>query len=147
MIKLLIISTLALAGFASAETGPTKAAPEDAPAKKGYEKAENNVFPKTDSYDGKWTVKGFSIVDAQGKVAFTWKDNHAVWRKYMTVSWAPDSQRVILLDQFGRAQIFYAAELLKGAWREVADKVDLNTVERRFYIAPKISVVNHVDLG
>jgi hypothetical protein len=95
MTKLLIISTLVLTGFAYAET---KSAPDEAPAKTGYEKADNDLFPKTQSYDGKWTVKGFSIVDAQGKVAFKWEDKiRAVQREYMTVSWSPDSQRVILL--------------------------------------------------
>lgn len=47
-------------------------------------------------------MNGLSILDAQGKVAFTWKGIGAVWRLYMTVSWSPDSQRVMLLDQFGR---------------------------------------------
>ena len=85
MIKTLLLLTL-FAGFACAETTPewkaqlrsqtepTQLAPEDAPAKVGYEKAENNVFPKTASYDGKWTVNGLSILDAEGKVALTWKD-------------------------------------------------------------------------
>jgi hypothetical protein len=108
MIKLLIIGALMLAGFAwAAETTPTpddntrwketKPAPEDAPAKTGYEKTENGLFPKTASYDGKWTVKGFSIVDAQGKVAFTWENKvRALARKYIMVSWSQDSQRVIM---------------------------------------------------
>jgi hypothetical protein len=60
MIKTLLLLTL-FAGFAWAETTPeeqaqlepqtepTKPAPEDAPVKVGYEKAENSVFPKTQS--------------------------------------------------------------------------------------------------
>jgi hypothetical protein len=95
MNKLLLISTLALvAGFAYAQTKP---APDDAPAKTGYEKAENDLFPKAASYDGKWTVKGFSIVNAQGETVFTWKDFGATQRIDMIVSWSPDSQRVVLL--------------------------------------------------
>jgi hypothetical protein len=155
MFKLLLISSLSLAGFAWAQTKPdstpwavTKPAPAEAPATTGYQKAENGFFPKTASYNGKWTVNGFSIVDSQGNLAFTWKDTiHAIKRKYMSVSWAPDSQRVVLLDQFGRAQVFYAAELLGGIWREVPDKVNLNPVERRFYSEPKVSLVDHVNLG
>ena len=61
----------------------TKPAAEESPAVTGYEKTKNGLFPKTASYDGKWTVKGFSIVDAQGKVAFAWDDKiHAITRKY-----------------------------------------------------------------
>jgi hypothetical protein len=112
MIKTLLLLTL-FAGFARAgatpkeqeqlkpQTETTQPAPEDAPAKVGYEKVENNVFPKTASYDGKWTVNGLSILDAQGKVALSWNGIGAVWRMYMTVSWSPDCQRVVMLDQFG----------------------------------------------
>jgi hypothetical protein len=158
MIKILLLLTL-FAGFAWAEATPewqaqrdpqvepTKPAPENVPAKVGYEKVENNVFPKTQSYDGKWTVNGLSILDAQGKVALTWKGIGAVWRMYMTVSWSPDSQRVVLLDQFGRAQVFYAAELLSGVWIHVKNAVNLNPVEARFIPPSKESRVDHVDLG
>jgi hypothetical protein len=171
MIKTLLLLTL-FAGFAGAETTPEEQAqlepqtepnqpvPEDAPAKVGYEKAENNVFPKTASYDGKWTVNGLSILDAQGKVAFKWKDMGAIWRLYMTVSWSLDSwqlymtvswsldsQRVILLDQFGRGAKFYAVELLNGVWVDVKNAVNLNPVEARFVPPSKGSLVDHVDLG
>jgi hypothetical protein len=134
---------LALAGFVYAETKP---APDDAPAKTGYEKAENDLFPKTVSYDGKWTVKGFSIVDTQGHTAFTWQDNGAIQRYYMIVSWSPDSQRVVLLDQFGRGEILYAAQLLNGVWRNVRVELKLSALEHRYYTAPKISPKNRVSI-
>jgi hypothetical protein len=158
MIKMLLMVTL-FAGVAWAETTPewkaqqdpqvepTKPAPEDAPAKVGYEKAESNVFPKTASYDGKWTVEGFSIVNAQGETAFAWKDFGATQRIDMIVSWSPDSQRVVLLDQFNRGAALYAAELLNGVWRNVHNRVNLNPLEITFIPPLKESRVNRVNLG
>src|SRR5580700_6268321 len=102
MTKAIIIAgsvSLALATIAFAdektEWKETKAAPDDRAASKGVEKTEQGLFPKTESYDGKWTVKGFTIVDnASGKVAFEWSDKiGAVARDYIHVSWSPDSNR------------------------------------------------------
>ena len=60
----------------------TKHVPEEVKAETGYEKAENDLFPKTASYDGKWTVDGFSIFDAQctprmGESA--WRSKERAW--------------------------------------------------------------------
>jgi hypothetical protein len=142
MIRLLII-TLALSSFATAQT---KHLPPEAKAKFGYEKAENDLYPKTESYDHKWIVEGFTIHDAQGKKVFSWQDNGGVVRKYMVVSWSPDSQRVILLDHFPRGAMLFAAQLVNGVWQSVPTDMNLNALELRYYAYPKTSLINRISI-
>jgi hypothetical protein len=92
-------------------------------------------------------VDGFSILDAKGKVAFEWENViGAISRIDMIVSWAPDSQRVVLLDQFNRGSMLYAAVLMNGVWKSVPTDLNLNPLEARFYTYPKKSFINRVSL-
>ena len=76
-------------------------------------------YPVAISFDHQWTANGLSILDARSNVVFSWKHDGTVCRESMTVSWSPDSQHVVLLDQSGRAPMFRCAELRNGKWENV----------------------------
>jgi hypothetical protein len=78
-------------------------------------------IPVATSYDGKWIVKGFEILNRERKVVFKWNDAEVYPnQKSVTVSWSPDSSRVIILQQLGRDAMFFAAELTpKNQWKNV----------------------------
>src|ERR1700731_4215892 len=102
MTKTYLAIAFAVAGPAFAELPPPDFDPQ-IPPDTGYSHVIDGRFPKTLSHDGRWLVRGFSIIDNKsGQVVFKWAaPGGEVARESMTVSWSPDSQRVLLIDQGG----------------------------------------------
>jgi hypothetical protein len=120
----------------------------------GVAKVLNSNNIKVTSFDHNWSAgargDGFAIYDQWGQPVLLWDDGAFV-RESATVSWSPDSRRVIILDQQGRAAQFFGAELINGQWQivqlsadpkepalarvtkaELGKWVNLNTVEITF---------------
>src|ERR1700736_5184753 len=111
------ITTLVIAGSAFPKQAIPDLDPQTSPAI-GQAKAEDETI-KVQSYDGRWIVRNFCIIDKNGEIAFQW-DDKASGHVYIWISWSPDSQRVVLVDQHRGPELF-AAQLVNGRWVDVAD--------------------------
>ena len=118
MIKKWLIAAVVVVGTALAESAPSEDVQN--PVAVAQQRITKGL-PNVQSPDGQWTVRNFSIVNNRnGAEVLHWDDKN-LGREYLWTRWNPDSQRVVVLDQGGRAPMFFAAQLVNGKWVNVPD--------------------------
>jgi len=114
----LILIALACSAFANPPVGYVKQNNQE--MKQPQPTDTVGTWPEAASFDRKWTVRGFTILDAQGNVVFGWdSDPNIVSRDSITISWSPDSKHVVVLDQLWRTGMLFCAELKNDGWVNV----------------------------
>jgi len=107
-----------------------------APAQVGVGSVVGSNNLKVTSFDQQWTVGAitesqymsydqqnhpvshYGIFDQEGHTLFEFP-SETMYHESVTISFSPDSRRVVIMDQQPKAPIFIMGELANGQWHEV----------------------------